>query len=107
MPNRRCGRLHSVMIAAIGVQFLLSAAALGEVGISPSERTRVQRISASVVQVLRELVERGNSEQTRDLRKPGFRVCDSRIAINDRASNLIRVRMIDAMLTDLPPPVGV
>ncbi len=102
---RRSGRVHPWVIAAIGVHFLLATVAVAsDASVTTVERTKVRRISESVVQVIRELVDRhARNIESAELRESGFRVVESGVVDFERPVPI--VRMLSSMLTDLPPPL--
>lgn len=103
--TRRVGRVHPWLIAAIGVHFLIATVACAsDCTLQHAERTKVRRISESVVQVLRELVDRQIVRSDIEPNTPGFRVIDSRSAAS--ASERIPARMLAVWMLDLPPPAA-
>lgn len=103
---KRPGRMPSWVIAAIGVHFLLATVANASDATMPSvERTKVRRISESVVQVLRELVDRTAPAAPREPGSSGFRVIESAPRGIGVVVGVLTPRMLDERMLDLPPPV--
>lgn len=105
-PNasRRAGRVHPWLVAAIGVHFLIaSVASASDCTLQHGERTKVRRISESVVQVLRELVDRNQivRSDTEPL-APGFRVIDG-LGVS-HSPRPVHAWMLAEWMLDLPPP---
>jgi len=100
---RRIGRVHPWLIAAIGVHFLIATVAIAsDCTMQQAERTKVRRISESVVQVLRELVDRQTVRTGTEPAAPGFRVIDGRAkAFTYRP---VDAEMLPVWMLDLPPP---
>jgi hypothetical protein len=101
---RRAARVHPWIVAAIGVHFLIATvASASDCTLQHGERTKVRRISESVVQVLRELVDRNQIVRSdTEPVAPGFRVIDGVGVLSTPI--VVHARMLDEWMLDLPPP---